>query len=663
MKTPSTPKHVTLLAIVVLLTSAGVAFAATTYFSAGSGTAFGVDGGPEVGVSPAVQIESGNPVVNGTTVNITTKSSGYVVAQSSVNTSATVAQIEGSQTKLDSVNVSNGNVTIITSDKPTGVKLSGNFSELDYKSASAIALDDGTSDFAYTGNGTLTLTGHLPASTPVSAVDMSSDTVLGKATTDGSGQLVIQLDNPSHTVELVTNEPPSVDNASATPSGGAELESSQTTLEINASDPNFPDHEDSVDVTFWLDGQQKCTDTLTSNGTATCQVTITEGGSHHWGVNATDGDLTTDSDTFTIKVPSVVKIRNETSPYALINNTASVEVIIAGSQETVTKRTVSDGKINMTGLNASEKYIMQVDAEDYYERTVYVSTLYEQTNVFLLNKSMASVENRFLVVDNTGQYNAAPKLLIQKPINESQYDSTASGYRWITITGDRLGATNSMTTNLERNGRYRIKIVNQDGDIRSLGEYRAQNNGTRELPIGTIEWESSGKNGTYRVDAWETNTSGTRYLKFAYSDPTDSTSELTLRVHERNNVSNTIYTTTVSDLGNYTETVQLPANGTFVANYTIKRDGKTESGLIQVGEVGLLNIPIEGKWLTPMVYLMFVGVLAMTPKAAARTGAVVVVAMGTLAWWFGWAPISGPALGIAGALALVGKAADFSEEM
>jgi len=357
-----------------------------------------------------------------------------------------------------------------------------------------------------------------------------------------------------------------------------------------------------------------------------------------------------------------VYIRNESEPHALVNTTAAVEVTIAGSSETVSKRSVTNGIINMTGLDPGEGYVVQVNAEGYHQRSVYLDGIYSQASVFVLNESVVSVENTFVIVDNTGQYSDRPKLVVEKIINRSLYDASADGYEWTTITGDRLGATQSMIVDLEQDARYRLKVINTDGDGRSLGEYVASSGGVRELTIGSITWPQP-DGSRYVVDAYAENVSGTTYLKFVYSDVANNTTSLTLRVHEQGNASNEIYSATETNLGNYTDSVALPANGTWVANYSVSRGGEIYQGVIPVGKPGSIALPIEEKWLTPLVYLGLVGLLAATPSAAARSGSVAVVGVGIVIWWCGWAPISGPAIAVAGSIALLGKAADYAEEM
>jgi N-acetylneuraminic acid mutarotase len=482
-----------------------------------------------------------------------------------------------------------------------------------------------------------------------------------------SGETTAELHDESI---LFENDAPTVDNASASPTGN--LGTDSVTLSIDADDSTFSlTQGDTVTGEFFVKKPGASsfssvgTGSISSNGTVSTSYAVTTSGTYEWKVELEDsygGEAT--SDTFTFEPPAMLEIRNVTEPHAKLTSPVTAEVVVAGSNSTVDKRTVTNGEISLVGLDTSESYVVYVRADDYFDRSIYLEDIYDQQTLFMLNKSMTAVNNTFELTDNTGQFNERPKLSMQRIINRSVYDANApKKYQWTAVAGDRLGAANIYQTTLEKNARYRITVKNVEGDIRSLGEYTAKSEGSIPLTIGTITWPTPDEQG-FGVNASQVNISSSPYLKFRYSDPADNTSQLTLRVHELGNASNQIYEATTQDLGNYSDTVALPhTNHSWVANYSAERDGSTTNGTLAVGNVDTLPVPIPEKWLTPAIYIGLIALLSATPKASARTGAVVVAVLGAVVWAMGLAPISGPAVGVAGSIALLGKAGEYATRM
>jgi hypothetical protein len=523
--------------------------------------------------------------------------------------------------------------------------------------------DDGSS-WAVGASGTWSTTGNHSVSLP----DVNSETWrLNTTFVNESGDTTAKFHDEG---VKFTNHSPTVDNNSASPTG--DLSTSSITLSIDANDTEFPlPQGDSVTAEFFVKPPDSSsfssvgTDTITSNGTVSVSYSASTGGTYDWKVELTDsygGEQ--NSSTFSFKTPVSINIRNVTEPHAKLTSPVTAEIVIAGSNQTVDKRTVSNGEISLQGLDTTESYVIYVTTSNYYSRSIYLNNLYDQQTIFMLNKSVTGAENTFDLTDNTGRFNDRPKLVIQRIINRSLYDSSEpKRYQWTAVAGDRLGAVSAIEITLQQNARYRLVVKNVDGDTRSLGEYVAKSNGTVPLTIGTITWEAPNENG-FSVNADQVNQSGSPYAKFQYSDPSGNTSELTLRIHERGNVSNEIFRVTEQNLGNYSETVALPhTDHVWVANYTVDRNGETFNGSSSIGAVDNLPLPVPEKWLTPAIYIGLIAVLSMTPKASARTGALAVSGLGAMVWAFGWAPISGPAIGIAGAIAILGKAGDYAEKM
>ena len=263
------------------------------------------------------------------------------------------ATIEGTWTNTSSLDVIGKPITIDPGDKPP-VTVSGDITQLDVHQG--MAPDDATPDFVYSsslGSGSITLNS-LPANTQIAAVDPDSNQVMDVQTTDGSGQVTYTgLDSGTHTVELMTSQGgPTVDNASASPSGSEVTRFEDQTLSIDVSDPDFPD--DGVTVEFFVDGSSVGTDTLTTNGTASVNVGPLADGSHSWHVEATDeyGQNTTSS-TFTWEI-------DHFDP--AIGNMDPADGAGLSQKEAMLSADVSDGDFPLDGDS--------VDVEIYFDGSV-----------------------------------------------------------------------------------------------------------------------------------------------------------------------------------------------------------------------------------------------------------------------------------------------------
>ncbi len=453
------------------------------------------------------------------------------------------------------------------------------------------------------------------------------------------------------------------------PTGGEFVNEQPIEVSVNVSDEDLPTTQgDEVTVTFYDgDDNEMGSDTLTANGTASTEYNNPIGGGNEWYAIAEDSyggtDRSPGSGTHTFDTVGAIDIRDENEPHELINE-STVEVLASGSGETVDRQTVTNGRVNLTGLPTDEEYVIVVDAPGYHVRQIIVEDLFEQSTVFVLNESQSSVENAFFVQDNTGRYDD-PKLVIDKVINRSIYDNDAlEEYQWTTIGGDRLGADSRLIIDLQESDRYRITIENEEGDRRILGEYTAAAEGTVTLTVGTITWTNP-DGGGYQIEAYQENVSASQdNVVIQYADENNLTSEFCVEVHEDGNQSNVLYAEDcVSDIGEYKATIQVTGddlNTSWVANWSATVAGEEYGATTALTGIRELSIPISQPWLGAGVYILLIGGLAATPKASARTGAllIAVFAFG-LAWW-GWVAIPGPALALAGAIALLGKGADFN---
>jgi len=136
-------------------------------------------------------------------------------------------------------------------------------------------------------------------------------------------------------------------------------------------------------------------------------------------------------------VPDTLFIRNETNHSQLIDNVGTVDVRFFGDSEVYTRDT-DDGTVNMSGLPVGQSFIVTAsppDGTNYTDRTVFVTNIYEQQSVYLLNTSInPTITGRFVLDDPTGQFGSDSVLYIEKPINVS------GTVQYQTIHADEFGA-------------------------------------------------------------------------------------------------------------------------------------------------------------------------------------------------------------------------------
>jgi len=339
----------------------------------------------------------------------------------------TVDRFEGTWTNVSSVNATQNTIKVDPDDKQSVTLETGdNSSSVAFRDA---ALDD-TVDVVYTASGSLniTVTG-LPASTDVTAAS-AGGTDLGTETTDGSGTATFSLPGGTDTkVLFFKNDAPIVDNSSADPPDGGELNSDSTTYSINVSDPTFATTQgDEMNASLYIDGEYRGSDTLLSNGTAELSESGLTGGSHeyYWVVEDNYGE-TTESQTFNISVPSNIAIRTESEPNDLISGQTNITVrFYREGNETVVERSTDDGTLSLEGLPSAEEYIVTAEHPDYYDRRVVLESLFEQQTIYLLNNTRATADVTFVLQDRTDTFpQSETRLFIEKPSTRPRSPQTA----------------------------------------------------------------------------------------------------------------------------------------------------------------------------------------------------------------------------------------------
>jgi hypothetical protein len=539
------------------------------------------------------------------TVDVVTDQGNITISGNDpANVSIAASDITGTYTNATELDVQDP-VTLNPENKAK-ITVEGDATDLAW---SDYGLDDGQTDLVISGpdgtSSTIYLY-NLPSDITVSAINTTTGKTVAVNTTNINGQLALDIDHSTQTLNLQSGDQSTIPTL-ANPSPTGDLSTPPSELSIGVNDTDFPD--DNVSVTFDFDGVQQNTTHITSNSTVTEPLPSNlDSGQHTWEVNATDKFGNSEIESYSFTVPGNISIYNETpnatGQHELLDGVnISVEATTTGSEGTAFKQTVTDGTIDLEGLPTDETYIITLDGEGYYVRSVYLPNLYEQDAVYLLNKSQPSTENTISLNDRTGNFDDNPVLLTQRVINTSNVSKTANnGYEWETIGGDRLGADGQFVAHLEQTERYRFVVINTDGDRRVLGEYTAELDGPIELTIGSVSYEFGNESVGYRWDATiENETDTDPIIRFAYNDFDNLTDEIQLEIQYRDNGTPiAIERFTNGPFGELVYTQVLSEdqyeNHSFVVLWEAERGGETITGKTYVGAKRPLTLPIDTYW-------------------------------------------------------------------
>lgn len=317
--------------------------------------------------------------------------------------------------------------------------------------------------------------------------DITSETTVSYSTTnlsDGDYNWHVEttdsygVTHTSETYTLTVNHyAPNIDDASASPTGPTSYPDQNYTIDITDRDMTEPSG-DTLTASLEIDGSEVGTDTLTSNGTASVEYTIPTSGDHtyQWVVTDEYGQ-TSQSQTFTISTPDELRVYNESNPDELLTN-ATVELRFFANEtgaETIVTRNTTNGVIDLTGLPINEPLIAVAEAENFTNRRIFIGSVYEQSNLFLLPESVTKTTTIFRLEDYTGDFPAENSALkIQRSLNDS----------YQTVLGDFFGATDEFSAQMEYEVRHRMVLINvETGKTRTLGTFTPVTDSTQTLAI------------------------------------------------------------------------------------------------------------------------------------------------------------------------------------
>jgi len=365
-------------------------------------------------------------------------------------------------------------------------------------------------------------------------------------------------------------------------------------------------------------------ETDTSDGTVTLSL---DGGSYD--LRLQDG-------------PAQLEVRDLVNKTLVQNGSSiTVEVQFFGSDGAVERRTTTDGKIDMTGLPADERFSVSVDAGgQYVQRQILIPSLLDQQTAYLLPQdvSIDTVEPRFIIEDPSNQFDTErSEIVLERPINEG------NGTQFVAVAGDRVGL-NGFDTILERDQRYRVTVRDpQSGAQRELGEFTPTQSEQVKLTVQDVEFDSvSQVEGLEWGAEYVTNEQTADEIRFVFRDSFE-TQTINYEIHKRGDPSTVLRQDTAA--GNVTITQPVPPgseNTVWVVNWTATRGtGETLSASRPVSTSRLPVGPgLAPEWQTGIAMIGLFVVAGLFGAANPGVGGIAVAGTGGMFWLLGWLPDS-----------------------
>ncbi len=129
----------------------------------------------------------------------------------------------------------------------------------------------------------------------------------------------------------------------------------------------------------------------------------------------------------------------------------------------------------MTGLPIGQPLVVVASADGYHDRRIFLNSLYDQQEIYLLPSSEPVVQPTYVLEDFSGYYSQENSvLIIQREINGS----------YQTVVGDYFGATGGFEATLEEGVRHRLVIMNtKTGRSRVLGTTMATDDAEKLIRV------------------------------------------------------------------------------------------------------------------------------------------------------------------------------------
>lgn len=165
--------------------------------------------------------------------------------------------------------------------------------------------------------------------------------------------------------------------------------------------------------------------------------------------------------------PSELEVRDEQNPDESLTEIDDMTIEFyeqsTSNPDNIKSVEVTDGTADMDGLDTTTSFIAVAEANGYANRRIFIDSLFQTQNIYLLDESADSVTVEYELDDFSGNYPQADTVMvIEKNIDGE----------WTPIQGDFFGATGKFEAQLLRDTRHRMRVVNvESGDERVIGAF------------------------------------------------------------------------------------------------------------------------------------------------------------------------------------------------
>jgi hypothetical protein len=334
----------------------------------------------------------------------------------------------------------------------------------------------------------------------------------------------------------------------------------------------------------------------------------------------------------------------------------------------------TDSRITITALNTDGS-----NATGLVYRRITIPSVTEQAEIYLLNATEADTAPvEFRVDDRTGGEfpPGGTRFLIEKPIRKDFNGDGSNTTRFQVISGDSLGNSREFPAILERDERYRLRVVNNDGDVRQLGSYTVRGASNPVIEIGRISLGTEDSERGYASDlqliAEDVDGDGVdeQLVRVAFKDVNEQTRNLNYKVVNTNTNNTTFSDNIAGPLGTHTNTQVVAPQAGDGDSYRLEWDAERETdngsfkqieserfagGLPPIAD----RLPIDPRWLELVSFVSIVAIAGLVVIINSAVAALATTAWASLLTLIGFVAIPAPALGLAGAVAvtaIVGRA-------
>jgi len=367
--------------------------------------------------------------------------------------------------------------------------------------------------------------------------------------------------------------------------------------------------------------------------------------------------------------PSHLEVRNEAEPNSLIeDDNVTLRARLFADDDVVIEREVTDGTVSLEGVPLDEELVITVKEEnaDFTYRRILIDSAIETSEIYLLPTTEPSAEVRFALQDSTDRFaNDDTRFFVEKPITRDFNDDGENTTRYKTISGDRVGADGEFPSILVDSERYRLRVVNDDGEQRVLGSYTVQGAEVATVPIGQVEFRGDIEDGPAMQSSLREADGDAEHnheVRLTYIDPEAETEEIDISIQDSDgNEIRPSTTENISGSAPYTETFPIedsdfdPEEDTATVTVEAERGFEIETFEEVLGDVPDIfqDVPVNPDLMEYIALASILAVFGLLVIVNASLAALVGTGYAGLLVIVGLAPIPMPAVVLAGVVSVL----------